>query len=113
MGDTDGCHQANLFEAIASRVAELQTPHQGSAPAPAPAPAASDASILPTGIQQMQRTQQMMVAMQANSAPNAPTDRNRGRPTPTGPRTGTPGRPLPAWATHIGTPEGPTNIFHV
>jgi hypothetical protein len=47
MGDT-GYHQANLIEAIATRVAELQTPCQGSAPAAAPAPAASDTSILPT-----------------------------------------------------------------
>jgi hypothetical protein len=97
MGDT-GYHQANLIEAIANRVAELQTPHQELAPAPVPAMTAPD-TMLPAIVAQMQQMQQMMAAMQANSTPNAPTDRNRGRPTPTGPRTGTPSRPLPAWAT--------------
>jgi hypothetical protein len=93
-----GYHQANFIEALANRVAELQTPYPASAPAPAPPVAAPD-TILPAIVAQMQQMQQMLAAMQANSTPNAPTDRNRARPTPTGPRTGTPGRPLPAWAT--------------
>jgi hypothetical protein len=98
MGDTGGCHQANLTEAIANRVTELQTPHQESAPGPAPAMPTTDAT-LPAIVAQMQQMQQMMAAMQANSTPNAPADRHRGRPTPTGPRTGTLSRPLPTWAT--------------
>jgi hypothetical protein len=96
---TGGHHQANLTEAIANRVAELQTPCQESAPAPAPAMPAPD-TMLPAIVAQMQQMQQMMAAMQANSTPNAPTDRHRGgRLLPTGPRTGTPSRPLPTWAT--------------
>jgi hypothetical protein len=101
MGDTGGYHQANLIEAIANRVAELQTPyhHQESAPTPAPPAMPAPDTTLPAIVAQMQQMQQMMAAMQANSTPNAPTDRHHGRPPPTGPRTGTPSRPLPTWAT--------------
>jgi hypothetical protein len=92
-----GYHQANLVEAIANRVAELQT-----VPAYAPAPSSEpDNAILPI----LAQMQQMMAAMQTAPQPARPSmpaeSRTRGapRPPPTGPRTGQPSRPLPPWAT--------------
>jgi hypothetical protein len=89
-----GYHQANLVEAIANRVAELQP-----VPAYAPAPSTEPDNVILPIIAQMQ---QMMAAMQTTTGQQETTDsRHRGNqpPPPTGPRTGAPSRPLPPWAT--------------
>jgi hypothetical protein len=93
-----GYHQANLIEAIATIVAELQ-PATSSA-SPAPIAAQANESILPTIVAQMQQMQQMMAAMQTTTDNRQPATTTReARPQPTGPRTGEPNRPLPPWAT--------------
>jgi hypothetical protein len=98
-----GYHQANLVEAIAEKLAEIQqeTP-AAAAPAPAPTVTAPTADpLIPAIMAQMQQMQQLMAAMQAGPTPTAaPAQRTReARPTPTGPRTGEPMRALPPWAT--------------
>jgi hypothetical protein len=92
-----GYHQANLIEAIASRVAKLQP----ATPSPSPPPAAPiNDSILPTIVPQMEQMQQMMAAMQTTTDNRQPaTTPQEQRPQPTEPRTGEPNRPLPPWAT--------------
>jgi hypothetical protein len=90
-----GYHQANLIEAIAEKLAELQVT---TALSPPPATPAAD-TLLPSLLSQMQQMQQLMVAMQTARPAPSETPRRTPRPPPTGPRTGEPSRPLPPWAT--------------
>jgi hypothetical protein len=91
-----GYHQANLVEAIAEKLAEIQQ----ETPAP-PAPPVNETPTDPIIPASMAQMQQLMAAMQTGPPQTAaPAQRTReARPPPTGPRTGEPIRALPPWAT--------------